>query len=473
MGHYPLQKMGAGIKSDLVLGAHDSPIENPARALPPVPALPSATSLHNMHIRVRGKSMGLNESSATQQTSASSPITSLEGRVGVQLAAGERRLGFGASERNVFGYESVRSLNEERSDNGSWKAMDTDSRDSDDSGARSSAKTKFTGLFSRLNRSNSRSQPVESTAAASFDLQQTHVQIMKGRQDYREHSVIPSLPALSDSSAASSPERNPQRQNFPHSEDSGDDMTIIGGPSVRRTTYGSRRRMGGSFSAVDAVRLQDREWQDNTTHDNGSVSSMDPVVAGTSVKRPSSGEMLEDPNPPVNPEFPSAEIEAPGSDSMFLGYSFRRFPTSSLLHSALLSGTLGDSGPAGMPSDIGMARSGELLNSRNVVKLEYNSDDQRRGRGRPKRKRGPKDEKDIPCRQGFSIVDLVRSSERSHYLSREPPETKKACPLWYVILLFSVRPTALLIPGLFLSLATSCSGLIIWRDIFATGIPAM
>ena len=132
-------------------GAQDSPVESPVQPMAPVPALPSAVSLHNMHVmRAREEAMKLAESAAARQASPSPPTQGEP--MGVQLSAGERRLGLGPSGRNEFGYESVRSFNEEKSGDGSWKLWSTDSRDSDVSATKSSTKTKITGLFSRLKR---------------------------------------------------------------------------------------------------------------------------------------------------------------------------------------------------------------------------------------------------------------------------------------------------------------------------------
>lgn len=133
-------------------GAQDSPTsaESPVHPMAPVPALPSAVTLHNMHVmRAREEALKLAESSAVRQTSPSPPGSGSGEPVSVQPSAGERRLGIGATGQNQFGYESVRSFNEERSGDGSWRLWSTDNSDVS---ARTSTKTKITGLFSRLKR---------------------------------------------------------------------------------------------------------------------------------------------------------------------------------------------------------------------------------------------------------------------------------------------------------------------------------
>jgi len=132
--------------------APDSPIPTA-----PVPALPSAVSLHNMHVkRAREEAMkaAAEMQAAGRQASPSPPSHGQGDALGMPLSAGERRLGIGAKGKNEFGYESVRSFNEERpaTADSSWKLWSTtDSRESDGSGAKSS-KTKLGGFLSRLKR---------------------------------------------------------------------------------------------------------------------------------------------------------------------------------------------------------------------------------------------------------------------------------------------------------------------------------
>ncbi|CAG8741481.1 13793_t:CDS:1, partial [Acaulospora colombiana] len=86
----------------------------------PVPNLPSAVDLHNMHLlRAKEEAKKLLEGEVdarpTGTWNGSPPVT-----------AGERRLGIGSGRRNDFGYDSVRSFNEEKGGERLWQPPTTE-----------------------------------------------------------------------------------------------------------------------------------------------------------------------------------------------------------------------------------------------------------------------------------------------------------------------------------------------------------
>lgn len=121
----------------------------------PVPHLPSAVDLHNMHIsRAREEAMRVVENPQIRhspQLESPDPMGSWRHS---PPAPAERRLGLGTSNNAQFGYESVRSFNEEKGDK-QWRLLGVDSRGTDSPGPiqqQKSPQKKFGGLFSRLKR---------------------------------------------------------------------------------------------------------------------------------------------------------------------------------------------------------------------------------------------------------------------------------------------------------------------------------
>lgn len=127
----------------------------PDRELPPnpVPALPSAVSLHNMHVaRAREEALKFMENQTLPQGSPPDSEMSTGNWNATAPSAAERRLGLGLGNQNGFGYESVRSFNEEKGGDKSYRLLGLDNRDSDTSTAGKSSRSKLGGLFSRLKR---------------------------------------------------------------------------------------------------------------------------------------------------------------------------------------------------------------------------------------------------------------------------------------------------------------------------------
>lgn len=121
----------------------------------PVPHLPSAVDLHNMHVsRAREEAMrGMEIPQIRHSPQLESPDPMASWRSSPPAAA-ERRLGLGTSNNAQFGYESVRSFNEEKGDK-QWRLLGVESRGSDSPGPiqqQKSPQKKFGGLFSRLKR---------------------------------------------------------------------------------------------------------------------------------------------------------------------------------------------------------------------------------------------------------------------------------------------------------------------------------
>jgi hypothetical protein len=116
-------------------GGNDVPESPSPTHTMPVPTLPSAVDLHNMHVsRAKEEAKKLLEGEGDGMPAGNWK----------SATAGERRLGLGSGHRNDFGYDSVRSFNEEKGGEKLWQPPTSDTG--------KSTKSKLGGLFSRLKR---------------------------------------------------------------------------------------------------------------------------------------------------------------------------------------------------------------------------------------------------------------------------------------------------------------------------------
>lgn len=132
-------------------GSQDTGDNNPPPPPAPVPALPSAVSLHNSIVaRAKEDQVRYGDTSPINQQPPAELANPAATRSNAAPTPVERRLGLGTGNQNSFGYESVRSFNEEKGGDKSWRMLGMDADNSPPTAK--SGKSKLGGIFSRLKR---------------------------------------------------------------------------------------------------------------------------------------------------------------------------------------------------------------------------------------------------------------------------------------------------------------------------------